>query len=81
MNFESHRPQGYIGKVDRYLPKITEDLTQVLIRAQEFAYHTLYLPSRKLEELATVLIEFAEDCVSRLCWLQTEGALPEARRG
>jgi len=62
MNFESHRPQGYIGKGDRYLPQLAEDLKQVLIRTQEsLAYNTLYLPSRKLEELATVLVEFAED--------------------
>ncbi|MFC1981478.1 hypothetical protein ACFLVN_04455 [Chloroflexota bacterium] len=34
----------------------------MLIRAQEsLAHNTLYLPSRKLEELATVLVEFAED--------------------
>ena len=62
MNFESHRPQGYIRKGDRYLPQLAEGLKQVLIRAQEsLAYNTLYLPSRKLEELATVLVEFAED--------------------
>jgi hypothetical protein len=62
MNFESHRPQGYIRKGDRYLPQLAEGLKQVLIRAQEsLAHNTLYLPSRKLEELATVLVEFAED--------------------
>ena len=62
MNFESHRPQEYIGKGDRYLPQLAEDLKQVLIREQEsLAYNTLYLPSSKLEELATILVEFAED--------------------
>lgn len=62
MNFESHRPQGYIRKGDRYLPQLAEGLKQMLIRAQEsLAHNTLYLPSRKLEELATVLVEFAED--------------------
>jgi len=62
MNFESHRPQGYIRKGDRYLPPLAEDLKQVLIRAQESLVHnTLYLPGGTLEELATVLVEFAED--------------------
>ena len=62
MNFESHRPRGYVRKGDRYLPQVAEGLKQVLTKAQEsLAYDTMHLPNGKLEELATVLVEFAED--------------------
>ena len=62
MNFKSHRPQGAIQKGDRYLPQLVEDLKQVLMRAQgALSHNTLYLSGGKLDELTTVLVEFAED--------------------
>ncbi|MGA1842316.1 MAG: DUF3843 family protein, partial [bacterium] len=62
MNFQVHRPQGYIGTGDKSLPKIIRDLEQNLIKAQDFfAYETLCLTNSKLEELACVLVEFIED--------------------
>jgi len=62
MVFASHRPQGYARRGDRYLSELVKDLNQMLVAAQEsLAYNTLHLPSRQLEELASALVEFAED--------------------
>jgi hypothetical protein len=62
MEFQLHRPQGYIGAGDRYLPKIVRDLQRFLTGAQDkLAYATLRLPAKELGDLAQVLVEFAED--------------------
>lgn len=62
MSFELHRPPGYAGKRERYLPSLTKALARRLARAQgSLVYDTLRLPEVKLEELASVLVEFAED--------------------
>lgn len=60
--FDSHRPPGYAGKGDRLLPQLGQELKQLLIGAEgSLAFDTLCLPSDDLEELAGVLVEFAED--------------------
>ena len=62
MNSQSHRPPGYDGKREHYLPRVAKDLEHVITRAQgSLAYNTLCLSNSKLEELASVLVEFAED--------------------
>ena len=62
MNSQSHRPPGYTGKRGHYLARIAKDLERIIIRAQgSLAYRTLCLSNSKIEELANVLVEFAED--------------------
>jgi hypothetical protein len=62
MEFQLHRPQGYTGAGDRYLPEIARDLKRFLRDAQDkLAYDTLHLPAKELGDLAVVLVEFAED--------------------
>ena len=62
INFRLNRPKGYTGKGDKYLPKIIQNLANLLRKTQkEFKYETLRLPGGKIAELAEVLIEFAED--------------------
>lgn len=61
MNSQSHRPPGY-EKREHYLPRVAKDLERLVVGAQEsLAYNTLYLSDSKLEELTSVLVEFAED--------------------
>ena len=62
MDFQLDRPEGYKGAADHYLPDIIRDLKYMLIRAQvSFSYKAPYLTKRNLGELASVLVEFAED--------------------
>lgn len=62
MDFQLDRPGGYHGEADQYLPDVIRDLKRVLIKTQDsFSYKTLYLSKRNLGELASVLVEFAED--------------------
>lgn len=62
MNSQKHRPRGYRGKGDRYLPKIERELKRFLIKTQhELRYDTLGLPNKEWAELAGVLVEFMED--------------------
>jgi hypothetical protein len=45
-----------------YLPLIVKDLGVVILKAQgSLAHKTLCLSDNKLEDLASVLVEFAED--------------------
>lgn len=61
-SFRSHRPPGFIAKGDKYLPGLANELQRVLAKAQRsLSYNTLHLSDAKLEELAEVLVEFAED--------------------
>jgi len=61
--FYPHRPKEYTDVVDHYLPKIAKQLIQVMKKIQERHIHNslLYLSDTKLQELAGVLVEFAED--------------------
>ncbi|MEW5816213.1 MAG: hypothetical protein AB1798_12560 [Spirochaetota bacterium] len=61
-SFQVHRPKGYKGEGDRYLPETVKDLKHVLKKAQSsYVYNTLYLSDSQIRELAGVLVEFAED--------------------
>ncbi len=67
MDFQSDRPEGYTGKADQYLPDVIQDLKRVLIKAQDsLVYKTLHLSKRNLGELASVLVEFAEDIYNNI---------------
>ena len=60
--FQAHRPPGYTGRGDAYLPDIIKELRRFLAETQkDFAYDTLRLPAQELPELAHVLVEFGED--------------------
>jgi hypothetical protein len=60
--FKLHRPPGYIAKEDKYLPQLANELERVLAETQQsLRFDTLRLPNSKLDELAAVLVEFAED--------------------
>ena len=62
MEFETHRPPRCSGRGDRYLPEAIRDVERFLVSAQRsLKYDTLRLQKTKLEELAHVLVEFAED--------------------
>ncbi len=62
MDFQSHRPVGYIAQGEKYLRPLAEELENLLVKTQQsFTYDTLHLSNSKLEELAGVLVEFAED--------------------
>jgi len=62
VSLQSHRPPGYSGKRERYLPSLARDLERRLRRSQgSLTYDSLRLPEGKLGELASVLVEFAED--------------------
>ncbi len=62
MVVHEHRPNKRLGRSDRWLVKITKDLTSFLTKAQRsLAYDTLHLSSRKRGILANILVEFAED--------------------
>lgn len=62
MDSKSHRPLGYTGRGDRYLPEFTKSLKHMLMRTQRaLAHNILCLPSGQAGELVDVLVEFAED--------------------
>ena len=62
MSLQSHRPSGYIAKGDKYVLRLADELERVLAKTQQsLKYDTLRLPTSELEELAGVLVEFAED--------------------
>lgn len=56
------RPPNYTGKGDRYLPKIHKELTTLLKRLEK-RHHlmTLDLPAPAFDQIAAVIVEFAED--------------------
>ena len=57
-----HRPEGYVGRGDKYLAPMAQDLRRHLTRAQRGLDHdTFRLPPPFLNKLAAVLIEFGED--------------------
>jgi hypothetical protein len=62
MDHGEHRPIGFQGQGDSYLPQIARQLQKTLSKAQRgFAYDTLRLPAEALGELAGILVDFAED--------------------
>jgi hypothetical protein len=62
VNFRLARLQAYPGKGDKYLPKIIQDLANLLRKTQkEFLYDTLRLSVDKIRDLSQTLVEFAED--------------------
>lgn len=66
MSYSAHRPQGYGGQGDLYLDRIVPQLQRILAEAQrDFSHDTLRLDAYALGELASILVEFAEDLYSR----------------
>lgn len=62
MDFRDYRPHRRLGRSERTLAKIAEDLTRFLTKAQRsLTYETLHLSGRQRETLAPILVEFAED--------------------
>ena len=62
LNFRLARPKAYWGKGDKYLPKIIQDLSNLLRKTQkDFLYDTLRLSADKIRDLSQTLVEFAED--------------------
>ena len=61
-DFSAHRPPGYTGRGDRFLPQIMRELTSMLVSQQDdLVYETLCLPDSEWSRLAVALVEFAED--------------------
>ena len=62
MIYSKHRPLGYERRGDSHLPPTLKQLRRVLANAQrEFAYDTLRMDSESLDEVAGILVDFAED--------------------
>ncbi len=62
MHFQPHRPPGHAGNREHYLARVAKDLERIILKALgSLTYDTLCLSNSKLEELAGVLVEFAED--------------------
>src|SRR5256886_13660227 len=62
MDFRTHRPQRGVGRSERSLAKLAEDLTRFLTKAQRsLTSETLHLSGRQRETLASIFVEFAED--------------------
>ena len=62
MSYSAHRPEGYRGRADSRLPRIVRQLRQTLAEAQRgFSHDTLRLDAHSLDELAAILVDFAED--------------------
>ncbi len=60
--FQKNRPKGFIGKGDKYIPRLSEDLYKILSKEiKSLTYDTLGLAKDKLLELSIHIIEFAED--------------------
>jgi len=62
MTYSAHRPKKYQGRGDSHLPQVVRYLRRVLSDMQrDFAYDSLRLRSAALNELAGILVDFAED--------------------
>ncbi len=62
MALGTNRPEGIQGQADSHLARITQSLRQKLARVQgDFVYDSLRLDDDRLDELAGVLVDFAED--------------------
>ena len=52
VNFRLARPKAHPGKGDKYLPKILQDLSNLLRKTQkDFHYDTLHLSADKIKNL------------------------------
>lgn len=61
-SFQSHRLQGFTDAGDSHLLRLVSDTKRLIAQVQKtFISDTLRLPSKKLDELVTVLVEFGED--------------------
>ncbi len=62
MDFNAHRPHQRLGRSERALVNIAQDLTRFLAQAQRsLRFETLRLSRPQRETLAAILVEFAED--------------------
>jgi hypothetical protein len=62
MTYSAHRSKEYQGRGDSHLPQVVRHLRRVLSDMQrDFAYDSLCLRSAALDELAGILVDFAED--------------------
>ena len=62
MDFRAYRPQRHLGRSERSLVKIAQELARFLTKAQRsLTFDTLHLSNRTRETLAHILVEFAED--------------------
>jgi hypothetical protein len=62
MTHSAHRPPGYRGRGDSHLPHIERQFRRKLTDVQRgFANDTVRLPPKMLDELACILVDFAED--------------------
>ena len=62
VNFRLARPKAHPGKGDKYLPKILQDLSNLLRKKQkDFLYDSLRISADKIRDLSQTLVEFAED--------------------
>jgi len=75
VDLRHHRPHRRLGRSERPLVKIAQDLTRFLPKAQRsLRYDTPHLSSRKREILAQILVEFAADLSQDLgLWNSLEG--------
>jgi hypothetical protein len=57
-----HRPRGFTGRGDKYLAEVAQALRRLLARNQQALVRaTSRLPEGRLNQLAALLVEFAED--------------------
>ena len=57
-----HRPARHVGRGDKYLPAMAQELRRYIAKVQRgFPHDTFCLTSSLLGELAAVLVEFGED--------------------
>lgn len=62
MSYAAHRPKVQRGQGDSHLPQIVRQLRRTLSQAQrDFAHDALHLDTEAIDELAGILVDFAED--------------------
>jgi hypothetical protein len=62
MSYSAHRPKGSKGQTDSRLSRVIRQLRQTLAEAQRrFSHDTLRLDAHGLDEMAAILVDFAED--------------------
>jgi Protein of unknown function (DUF3843) len=62
MDFRAHRPHRHVGRSERSLVKIAQELVRFLTKVQRsLTFDTLHLSNRTRETCAHILVEFAED--------------------
>jgi hypothetical protein len=60
--FLSSRPPGFTGRGDKYVGEIAQELRRVLLKTQNtFVFPTCRLPDAAWNEVAVLLVEWAED--------------------